>query len=379
VKRKIKIIVLVAVALFAVWNLVSFFLGRTSTEIVRYGVQEEAFSTTLYLFKDEVVIESKQNGVLQPITADGARVHKGARVGALLSADTHEGALHEFLQIQDRVQRLQLYEGKETYAETLRTDGEITAISAKITKAAEKGDMEKLAALKEDLLVAKDEKSAAEGQKDTLIRLLEERQAALEQKIGNSIEEVFSPRAGIFFQGTDGLENIMKTEATDTLSPEELERLEDRIGTSGGGCKIVYNNEWRGVCTIDAFMAEKLKPGQAVSLQFRECGGESCRAKVKAVSEAENGKCMVVFYSDKSPQRLLKYRSVTADVIVSRHEGLRVPTKAIVEEDGKQGVYVQTVTDRVFKTVEVAHQGENYTIIREGENTALRLYDTVIY
>lgn len=378
-KRKIKTIAFIAVAVFIVWNLVIFFLGRTSTEIVQYGVQEDAFSTALYLFKDEVVIEDGQNGILQPVVTEGSRVPKNARVGALLSSDTQEGALHEFLQIQDRIQRLQLADSKDTYEETLRTEGEITELSLKITRAAQQNDMENLALLKEDLLVAKDEKSAAEGQKDTLIRLLEERQAVLQAQIGTSIKEVFSPKAGTFFQGIDGLENTMRVEDTDSLTIEKLEELKERVGTVSGGCKIIFNNEWRGACVLDAEEAGLMEPGQTVTVQFRECGGESCPAKVKTISEPENEKCIVVFSSDKYPKRLLKYRTVTADVIISRYEGLRVPTKAIVTENGQEGVYVQTITERVFRPVEIAHRGEKYAIIREGGDTELRLYDTVIY
>ena len=86
-----------------------------------------------------------------------------------------------------------------------------------------------------------------------------------------------------------------------------------------------------------------------------------------------------MFSSDKCPKKLLKYRTVTADVIISRYEGFRVPTKAIVTENGQEGVYVQSITERVFKPVEVLHQSEKYSIIREGGDTKLRLYDTVIY
>jgi len=75
----------------------------------------------------------------------------------------------------------------------------------------------------------------------------------------------------------------------------------------------------------------------------------------------------------------MQCRKVTADIVISRYEGLRVPREAIVEEGGQQGVYVQTITEQVFRTAEVAFAGEEYAIIRAGENTTLRLYDTVVY
>lgn len=378
-KKRIKILVLVAVAVFILWNLVTLLFGRTTSEIVQYGVLEDAFSTTLYLFKDEVVVDSGQSGVLQPTVSDGERVHKGARIGALLLADTDEGALHEFLQIEDRIQRLESREEEAAYTETLRTDEEITTLSLRITEAAQNGDMEQVAALKEALLVAKDEKSAAAGKKEELITRLKSRQTALQEKIGNSIKEVFSPEAGMLLLGTDGLEREMTTEAAEALTPGTLSAFAARVTTASGGCKILYNNEWRGACTIDAGRAAAMKPGQTVTLRFRECGGESRKAKVLSVSGEENGQAVVVFTSDKAPEGLMQGRRAAVDVILSRHEGLRIPKKALIEEGSRQGVRVQTVTEQVFKTVEVAYIGETHIIIEEGKNTELRLYDTVIY
>ncbi len=378
-KKNIKILALAAVIIFIVWNLVAFLIGRTTSEMVQYGALEDTFAATLYLFKDEVVIDGAQDGVLRPTAGDGERVHKGARIGAVLSADTDEGALHEFLRIQDRIERLEAKETDAGYTETIRTDEQITTLSNQITAAAQRGDMERVSALKDELLIAKDEKSAAGGQKEALIGLLEERQNALEASIGNSIKEIYSPEAGTLLLQTDGLEKTMVVKEAEGLTPGKLEQISAGIGTIGGGCKVLYNNEWRGACTIEAERAKQLKAGQAVSLRFHECGGVTEKTEIVEISPEENGKCVVVFSSNRTPEGLMQCRKVTADVILSRYEGLKVPKKAIVEEGGRTGVYVQTITEQVFKPAEVAYTGEEYAIIREGENTSLRLYDTVVY
>ncbi len=378
-KKKMKILIPAAVAVFLLWNLFSFLINHTKSEMVQYGVIEDAFSTTLYLFKDEVVIEGTEGGVLQPTAADGERIRKGARIGAVLSSDTDEGALHEFLRIEDRLDRLESGEGDTAYVETVRTDEEITALSKKITEAAARGDMEEVTVLKDSLLIAKDEKSAAGGKKEELVGLLKARQSDLNAKIGSSVKEIVSSRAGTLFLQTDGLEKEMTTAKAEGLTPGELEALQPKIGTMGGGCKILYNDEWRGAVLADAAQVAGMQPGQAVSLRFHECGGESQKVRILEISPEENGKCTVVFTANKAPEGVLENRRMTVDVIISRYEGLKVPKKAIVEEGGKTGVYVQTITERVFKPAEVVYTGEKDAIIKEGENTKLRLYDTVIY
>ncbi len=378
-KKKIKLIVAVAVVFFILWNLITFFVGRTSSEMVYYDTLEDSFGATLYLFKDEVVISAAEDGVLRPTAKDGERVHKGARIGAVLTADTDEGALHEYLGIADRIQRLSKTDTGEGYSDTVRTDEQITTLSLQITSAAEKGDMTRLGRLKDELLIAKDEKSALGGQKDALINLLRERQKTLESGIGNSIKEIYSPEAGTLLLQTDGLEDKMSTEKAKNLSPSALAEITQYTPENSAGCKILYNNTWKAACTLDAQVAGTLKVGQAVSLRFHDCAGAVEKATVAEISAEEDGKCVVIFASNRTVEGLLACRKAAVDVIVRRHEGLRVPAKAITEEGGVTGVYVQTVTDRVFKKAEVSFVGSQYAIIKEGAHTDLRLYDTVIY
>jgi len=286
--------------------------------------------------------------------------------------------LHEYLRIQDRIQHLNSRRTDAGYTETIRTDEQITALSRQITAAAERGDMEKVTTLKDALLIAKDEKSAASGEKENLIGLLEERRHALEASIGNSVKEIYSPEAGTLLLQTDGLEKEMSVEKAEGLTPTRLAEITQRTG-GYGGCKVLYNTVWKGACTVLAEKAATLKVGQVVTLRFHDCGGVTEKAKISEISAEEDGQCVVVVSSNRTPKGLMQCRKVTADIVISRYEGLRVPREAIVEEGGQQGVYVQTITEQVFRTAEVAFAGEEYAIIRAGENTTLRLYDTVVY
>ncbi len=378
-RKNVKILLAAILLVFALWNLITLFVGRNRSEMVQYGTMEDSFGGTLYLFKDELVIDGTGDGVLRPTAQDGERVSKGARVGALLTSDTDEGALHEFLRIQDRLQRLQSRSLDTNYTETVRTDEEISTLSAQISAAAARGDMKKVSSLKDSLLLTKDEKSAADGQKDKLIALLNERLSALENSIGSSVKEIYSPRAGTLLLGTDGLEKDMQTKAAEGLTPEALDAFAQRVGNREGGCKILYGTEWRAAMCVDASVCEGLLEGQTVSLRLYECGGSTEKAKIIEISEAVDGKCVIVFSSNRTPSGLMQCRRVTADVIISRYEGLRVPKKALLEENGETGAYVQTVTEQVFKKAEVSYIGEEYAILREGEGTEVRLYDTVVY
>ncbi len=377
-KKSFKTMWILAILLFVFWNLFPFFFGRNSTELVQYGTMENAFRVTGILFKDEIVVSGAEDGVLQPTIADGERVAKGARIGAMLSNDTDEGALHEYLRIQDRIERLTVGSSATLYVDTVRTDGQITELSNSIIRAAESGNMEKLARLKEELLLAKDEKNAAEGNRETLIAALEARQKDLRGKIGNSVREIYSPEAGTLQMQCDGLEEKMSLAEADGLTIGELKELTE-AGDSHPGCKIVYNDRWKMACAIEEELAQSLKTGQVVSLRFLDQGGETGKATIAEVSEPENGECVLILTGTKAPHGFIQCRKVMLEVILDRFEGFRIPKKALTEENGETGVYVQTITKRAFKKVEVSYMDGAYAIIREGENTELRLYDTVLY
>lgn len=378
-KKNLKRIVLVCAALFVLINLIIFFVGRTSSEMVYFDTLEESFGTTLYLFKDEVVLETPEGGVLRPTVKDGERVHKGARVGAVLSGETDEGELHEYLRIQDRITRLSQIDAEENYSDTVRTDEQISSLALSIASATEKGDMAKLGRLKEELLIAKDGKTAAGGKKDELTAHLKNRLKELESGIGNSLQEIYSPEAGTLLLHTDGMETAMQTENAKNLSPSRMTEIISQISKTSSGCKILYNSTWKGACTVDENTAGAMQVGQVVDLRFHDADGAVEKATVSEISEAENGQCVVVFSSNRTVDGLFGWRKVSVDVILRRHEGLRVPSKAVTEENGVSGVYVRTITEKVFKPAEVSYVGAEYAIIKEGENTKLKLYDTVIY
>ncbi len=378
-KKNIKILIAAAVVVFVLWNLAILLIDRTTSEMVQYGAMEDAFGTTLYLFKDEIVIGGADDGVLRPTAADGERVKKGARVGVVLSADTDEGTLHEYLRMEDRIERLRKQSGDAGYSATVRTDEQITALSLSVTAAAERGDMERVTGLKDELLLAKDEKSAAGGKKKELLALLEEEQGKLAKGIGNSIKEIYSPEAGVLLLQTDGMEKDMAVKCTEGLMPSALEGLIARTGNFGGGCKVLYSNVWKAACVVDAEVAERLSVGQTVSLRFHALDGVTERAAICEISEEEEGKCVVVFSSNRTPAGLMQNRQMTADVVLARYEGLRVPKEAICEENGQTGAFVQTITERVFRPAEVLFSDDTYAIIGEGEDTKLRLYDKVVY
>ncbi|MDD6308654.1 MAG: HlyD family efflux transporter periplasmic adaptor subunit [Clostridia bacterium] len=377
-KKGIKVALIIAVLIYAIWNLVSFLVGQKTSEMVRYGTLENTFSGTAYLFKDEKVIDAS-DGVMQPTVQDGERVHKGARIGVLLSGDTDESALHEYLRIQDRINNLASIRAVDEFEETVRTDEQMSALALRIATAADMGNMTELAGLKDELLLLKDEKSAVLGKKEELNAVLKNRQDALQGSIGSSVKEIFSPVAGTVFLQADGLESAMHLKATEGLTPSGLANM--TAVETGKSCKIMEGTEWRGAIVADADKAGELKEGQAVTVRFNDFGGVTTRVTIISISAPENDSCVVTFSSNRFFEGLLLRRKTNVDVVIERFEGLRISSKALCQENGQTGVWVKTVTSTRFKPVEIIYGNDTTVIVKEegSDSGSLRLYDTVVY
>ena len=171
----------------------------------------------------------------------------------------------------------------------------------------------------------------------------------------------------------------MTVQNAEGLSPAKLAEFTEEPDGMRGSCKVLYSNVWKGACVTDAETASRLKVGQVVVLRIDACDNPVEKAEICEISPEEEGKCVVVFSSNRTPEGLMQCRKVSAEVVIRRYEGLKVPKKAFVEENGETGVYVQTVTQQVFRKAEIAYESDPYVIVREGENTSLKLYDTVVY
>ncbi len=377
-KKNIKMPVLILVLVFVLFNLITLLVKQTKTVMVSHGVLENTFRATGYIFKDEILIFAN-DGVLKPIAEDGERVKKGARIGAILTSNTDEGALYEHLRIEDRIKKLAEIESANT--ETLRTDEQLTSQAREIMAAALNGNLSSIGRMKDSLLRFKDEKTAADGKKDALMETLKARSDALKPKIGDSIKEIYSPEAGILFLQTDGLEETMLLKATDNLTPSTLESLVSKPDGKRTSCKIMKSGEWRLAFTTDEVYKESLKAGNSLRLRMHDIGGVVISTDILSVSEPEDGKITVCVSSYQAPKGLLSRRRLNVEVVLGRYEGLKIPPKAVQEEDGQKGVYVKTVTSEVFKPIDILYENASSVIIKEDttKSGTLRLYDTVIF
>ena len=134
--------------------------------------------------------------------------------------------------------------------------------------------------------------------------------------------------------------------------------------------------------------AKRLTEGRTATVRFSGEFNQDVPMVVERISQEENGRCAVVFSSDRYLSQTTLLRQQTAELIFRSQSGLRVPKAALrmwtfSTEDGpeeRMGVYVITGGRAEFKPVEILMAGSDFYVVRtvNAGKIAFRAGDQVI-
>ena len=96
---------------------------------------------------------------------------------------------------------------------------------------------------------------------------------------------------------------------------------------------------------------ENLEVGHYVELRVINNSDHKVSGVVSYISEEEKGQVVVVVKSTKNLDNIWTSNKVEFEIIKSTKTGFKIPHSAIMERDGKKGVYV--IKDSVYKFIEI--------------------------
>ncbi len=195
-------------------------------------------------------------------------------------------------------------------------------------------------------------------------------------------EPLLAPEAGLFSFNLDGYEHLGPDDLGKLL-PSELEELIDdkeEVSENAYG-KLVTGNYWYFASVMTVPDAGNLSVGSYVALDFGRYLSENVYAKVISIGPREDGRCCVVFRSDKKLSELLPFRKLSASVVFQEYRGIRVPSEAIRTDDKTETtfVWVNTAMKLERKNVKILYCADGYVIVERGaEASALREGNMVV-
>ena len=272
-----------------------------------------------------------------------------------------------------RAQKEQLEYAKSASSDAataLRLDTDIREQIVSVRAAYESGAYSSLDTLIPQLKTTVLKREYAYNGSDNLTARLDELSAqisALSSAASGGTTRITAPVSGTYSAVADGYESVLTAEALETMTPSQLTAIAPQsVSTTVG--KLIEGSAWYFAANISEEDAAGLKVGSSLTLRMASGVEFDLPVKLTRISNAENGKCLIVLKSTRYLSYVTLLREQNAELILNQYEGLRVPKNALrVNEDGVSGVYCLIGRVAYFKPVAIVYQGSDYCLVEPGK------------
>lgn len=382
--------ILMAVVCLAVLSyfgvgLYRYFADPLVTSLAYTYQVEDTISSTGYLVRDEQVLTGGDKGLLRLECTEGARVAVGGTVAQIYADQASLDRQQQIDDLQARLEQLKFAEDAASGSEvSLKLDNQITEnlMTMRRALAADRLDVAQSSVAQLKSLVLKRDftytnKDDVNGQIEDLTAQIK----SLQAKAVSSVKTIQAPASGIYSAVVDGYESVLTPDSLAGLTPSALSSLQPSGESSDLG-KLILGDNWYYAASLPTTQAAELTEGGTETLRFAKGVDVDLKVTVQSISDAENGKVVVVFRGNTYLSELTLLRRQSADIIRSTVTGIRVPKEALkVNGQGQTGIYCVVGMVARFKPVTVVWSGDDFALVRadtSSDLTRLRPGDQVI-
>ncbi len=384
--KLLTILIVLALLSYVGYQVYRSIFSVIKTELaVNYSVYESIEAEGL-IFRSETVIPAK-NGHMYYTVKNGARVAKDGVIASVYASEKDGLLADEIKEVEARIALLR----------ELQTNDSSTHITMDIidTQLANSlngligdvgdGSFDTAESTKNTLLSLLSKKQLVTGKSvdfSAEIGKLEQKKKDLKSQYRAALSVVRAPVAGYFVDNADGYEEILSSLDPLSLTTDKLQELltmQPEPSASAG--KIVGGYEWYFACVVSDAYYNTLAVGNTLSIKMNFVTDEEVPVAVAACNKSGDGKLAVVFRCAYMSEELSDIRKETAQLLMVRHSGLRVPKRAIVINDEMQaGVYIRRGNVAAFRKIEQLYsEPADYVISKiKDESGYLQLYDDII-
>lgn len=318
-----------------------------------------------YVIRDEQVVKGNnyKNGMEQ-IKNEGEKAAKGESIYRYYSKNEEE--LKQ--QISDLDMKIQ--ESLKGQTGTFSSDVKLleNQLDEKIGILSKITDISKITEYKKqinDITTKKAKLSGETSAAGTYLKQLYTQRTNLENQLNSGAEYIKAPVSGIVSYKVDGLEETLTPNNFSTLSKEFLEGLRLKTGqliATNDECGKIIDSSKCYIATIsNSEEARNSKIDDKV--QVRLSNNKVIDAKIDYISQENEEETLIILEINKQISELANYRKISFDLIWWSSTGLKVPNKAIIEEDGLNYVVRNRVgyLDKIL--VKVKRQNDKYAIV----------------
>ncbi len=361
-------IIIVAYIISAIYLLI---VHQSDTYVIRQGTVAQEDETVGYIIRDEQVKKSDNNNGIYAIASEGQRVAINEPIFRYYS-DTEKQINSEINDINYKIQDL-LEKDKSV------TSADIKAIEKQIEEKMQNintlNNYQEISECKKniDTLISKKIGFIGDVTENKDIKKLIKQRKELENKLKNSSEYQKAPSSGIVSYRVDGLEEKLSPSDFNSINEKYLDSLELKTGqiiSASNECgKVIDNFKCYIAVTLNSKEAMEAKVDDKVKIRI--ANNEEEDAKVIQINE-ESGKRTIIFQINKMTENLINHRKIAVDVIWWNVTGLKVPTQALIQENGLYYVMRNKAGVQTKMLVKVKKQTDKYAIINTYKSEELQ-------
>ena len=363
----------------------ALYASNLKTVLVEEGTIEDSVHFLGIVVRNERVYRADGDGEISFFKKEGERVKVGAKIAELSLKEEDSSLESELEEVNKKIESMEKVNKQKEIAkkDEIKSEKNTELVIAELQDNIINGNYDETAQLKEELYCLLGKKNNAIGE-NTLANQsldnLKKKKEELTKEIQNSTVNYFSQEAGIVSFKIDGFEeiysgkNILNYTLEDIRDKEaETKVSKNKSDVNAGDAifKIMDNYNWYLLVDVDDIKEIKsLKEGDMLSVCL-DGRDEELKGRIIKI-QPKNGQGLVAIRLDTHFHDYYEKRNVDVKIIKSKNEGLKVPTKAICEKDGLNGVYIKDISGIIrFRPVKILGQNEEYAIVSKGNNNNL--------
>lgn len=358
----------IAILIYAVYHVASLFGEDISTITTGMSTEATVIDGKGYVFRDETLLFSQNNGVADYFKVDGSKVSVGealATVGE--SGGTSAKSMVRYLDGKISILEQSVNSGL-TLANLPEVNDNISDAYYSLAKSLASGDTGSISAQTDKLLMnmnchslLTDENSPVD---DTLTQMTERRDGILVSG-GDALTE-YAPDSGYFYSYADGFEEYFTVQAADSLTAKTFYSLvEGDIKASATANnaygKLASNSEWRFVIKMPSVTSAYFKKDTVYRMRFVENGNVTVpMTLMSAIEDDVYGGSIFVFYANRLPDGFVFDRCQSVSIEVSSFSGIYVPKSSVYKMGGQYCVYVLRGSVVSMRRIDIVYEGTDY-------------------
>ncbi|NLL71064.1 MAG: hypothetical protein GX238_08030 [Epulopiscium sp.] len=363
-------------------------------EIVTLGSIEQKYTAQGLILRNEQIILSPSEGVLNCFYAEGEKIGKNSSLGSIQNKEFFSIVKRQLAQVDQDIQKIQ-----EERKEFLWFQKDINQLNDKISTTL----LNQNQVIKEDfyaIYTLKDQIQHYMDQRNQLFILepkgrlkdLVTEKMQYENQLQQNSRLISAPISGLISYQVDGFESVTK----ENITLEHFKTKPDILQLNQGNeiqenkpiLKIVEDTVWYISSLFPEEVAKEWEIGKQITLLFPEQNYFEIPFIIDTIKPLEEN-ILVVFKSQDYMHLFLNQRFMDIQVLLEHYEGLKIsnssitqktflkiPKQCLIQSGKETGVIRIAGEESIFLPITITYEDEQSVYVPS--NNELRQYDTLM-